>query len=153
VDWILQWWREVLAVAGAFASLVGLPVAIHQIDRSRKAANEAKDASNKAKDASDKARDAISRNLTAIDLERASSKIQDVRDLHRRRRWEVALSQYHDLRRMLSDILARYPDLAPEQRKTIQQAILNCRPLIAVLPSSNKTMENRGSRAATSNIY
>ena len=99
-------------------SLVGFPVAIYQIWRSRNAAEAAK-----------KATVAIAKNLTAVDLERGSNMIDEIRQLHRLGKWDVALYRYRDIRRMLSDIRARHPDLTTEQQGTIQSAIAHLQTL------------------------
>jgi hypothetical protein len=103
-------------------SLVALPFAIYQIWRSR-------DAVKAAEQAVEKTKATMTQTLTAVDLERASSRILRIRELHRRREWKVAIYQYHDLRQMLSDVRARYPDLSPDQRDTIQKAIAHLQTL------------------------
>ena len=100
----------------------GLPVAIFEINRSRSAAEA-------AKYAADKTKAAMSQNLTAVDLERASNSIDEIRDLHRLDKWEVALYRNRDIRRMLSDIRARYPDLNLGQQDTIKKAITHLQTL------------------------
>lgn len=126
MGWLDEFWRDAVAVTGLLVSLagvlIGFPIAIYEIWRSRGAAEAAERAVNET-------RAAISRNLAAVDLERASNMIDEIRNLHRLGKWEVALYRYRDNRRMLSDVRARYPDLTPEQQNAIKEAVTHLQTL------------------------
>ena len=94
---------------GSLASAVGLIVTIL-------IALGARSASRAAHKAARQTGDRIVRYLQTVDLVRAIGLIQRIKLLHDTERWESAMEQYQDLRRMLSDIIARCPESQAELR-------------------------------------
>ena len=105
----------ILSSVGLAVSLGGFYFAIRQIIRSRSAAEAATQAVVDT-------RESLAKNLTVADLNRASERLQQLKDRHLGGEWRLALDQYHDIRVMLSDIRARHPGLAEAQSAAIQEA-------------------------------
>lgn len=85
-DEFVKW----IGVIGSVASLIGLPVAIWQIYKTRHAAEAAKDASNKTQKI-------ISQNLLLTDISTCAKLIDDVKSYVRSERYETALIRVTDL--------------------------------------------------------
>ena len=115
MEFFLDHWGSLFSVIGVAVSVIGLAWAIREARRARSAAQSAERATVET-------RDSIGRHLVATDLARAVGLIQRLKLLHRESRWEAALEQYQSLRSMISDIVARYPDLAPEVRERLNSS-------------------------------
>lgn len=115
MDFFLDHWGNIFSVIGVVVSVVGLSWAILEAHRARSAAQSAERATIET-------RDSIGRHLVTIDLERAVSLIQRLKLLHNANRWEAALEQYQTLRAIISDIIARYPELNVEVRGRLIEA-------------------------------
>ena len=90
----LYWW---LGLLGSIASLIGLPVAIWQISKTRRAAEAAKDASIQT-------RNAISRNLLLSDVSVCVKHIEEIRLYVRGDNYELAQVRVNDLNSQLIQI-------------------------------------------------
>ena len=85
-------------------SLVGLGFAIVQLLKLRGETRA-------ARDAAEATRKAIGRDLAMADLSRTHQRIEDIKQAHRTREWDRALSGYSDVRKALIQIRGRYPGL------------------------------------------
>jgi len=83
----LYWW---LGLLGSIASLVGLPVAIWQISKTRRAAESAKTASIQTQHV-------ISRNLLLSDVSTCTRNIEEIKSFVRNGKYESALIRVTDL--------------------------------------------------------
>src|SRR5215213_1014217 len=81
------WW---LGLLGSLASLIGLPVAIWQISKTRRIAEAAKDASLETQAA-------ISRNLLLSDVSNCTRNIEEIKFFTRNEKYESALIRITDL--------------------------------------------------------
>ena len=115
MDFLSDHWGNISSFIGVVVSVVGLAWAIREARRARKAAQSAERATIET-------RDSIGRHRVTIDLERAVSLIQRLKLLHNANRWEAALEQYQTLRAIISDIIARYPELNVEVRGRLIEA-------------------------------
>ena len=115
MDFISDHWGNISSFIGVVVSVVGLAWAIREARRARSAAQSAEQATIET-------RDSIGRHLVTIDLERAVGLIQRLKLLHRDNHWEAALEQYQALRAMISDIIARYPELQPGIREQLNSS-------------------------------
>ncbi len=83
----LYWW---LGLLGSIASLIGLPVAIWQISKTRRAAESAKDAAIQTQKV-------ISRNLLLSDVSTCTRNIEEMKAFVRSGKYESALIRITDL--------------------------------------------------------
>jgi hypothetical protein len=72
-------------------------------------ARGARTASEEAERVATETRDSVSRQLQAVDLQRAIGLIGRVKVLHDNERWEASTELYQTMREMLSDIIVRCP--------------------------------------------
>ncbi len=82
----LYWW---LSLLGSLASLIGLPIAIWQINKTRRAAEAAKDASLETQKA-------ISRNLLLSDVSICVKYIEEIKNFIRYEKYEAAQIRVSD---------------------------------------------------------
>lgn len=85
-DEFIKW----IGVIGSVASLIGLPIAIWQIYKTRRAAESAREASNNTQKI-------ISQNLLLTDISTCAKLIDDVKSFVRNERYETALIRVTDL--------------------------------------------------------
>ena len=116
-------WGDVASGIGLLATVIGLGIAIWQINRARKAARAAQDAASAAQSASAETRDAIHNVLVVSDLERVIGYVQQIKSFHRDHKWDTCLNMYQLLRSSLADIRARLPEPAAQHRLTLREAI------------------------------
>ncbi len=126
MGFFLDHWGSIFSVIGVVVSACGLSWAIFEAHGAKSAAIET--------------RDSIGRHLVATDLERAIGLIQRLKLLHDTSRWEAALEQYQALRAIISDIVARYPDLEPE----ISERLTTARRLMRLMEDYARGRENDG---------
>ena len=112
---LLDNWGGLFSVVGVVVSTVGLAFTF-------RAARGAQSAAQEAERATLETSVRIGRNLVTVELEKAIALIQRLKLLHREGRWDAALEQYQPLRDMTSAIIARYPELANEQRTQLTEA-------------------------------
>ena len=115
MEFFLDHWGDIFSVIGVVVSMVGLFWAVREAKGARSAASAAEKATIETKDS-------IGRHLVTIDLQRAVGLIQRLKLLHSANRWDAALEQYQSLRAIISDIIARYPELDTEIRRRLSLA-------------------------------
>ena len=113
-------------------SVGGFSFAIRQIVKTRGSVEAAEKATMET-------RDVLARNLTIDDLTRASSQLQQVKDLHLVNEWHGALDRYQEIRTTLADIRSRYPSLGDNEKTLIQQAVQQLTSLEDVVRDSLRT--------------
>lgn len=122
VEFFLDRWGDLFSVIGVFVSAVGLWLAFREARRARREAQNARSAAIAAEKATIETRNRIGRHLVTIDLQRAVGLIQRLKLLHSANRWDAALEQYQSLRAIISDIIARYPELDTGIRRRLSLA-------------------------------
>ncbi len=108
-------WGSVFSVIGVIISVIGLAWAIREAHGARSAARSAERVTIET-------RNSVRRHLVTIDLQRAIGLIQRLKFLHREGYWEAALEQYQTIRVIISDVIARYPELEVEVRERLTRA-------------------------------
>ena len=117
MEFLQDHWGDLFSVAGLIVSALGFVWAI-------KVAYGAKTAAESAEQATVETRSRIRRNLTIIDIERANSRIETLKSIHRRGQWESALVWYPELRTMLHDIRAHRSDSDGAMDESIIAAVI-----------------------------
>ena len=113
----LEHWGDLLSLVGVLVSAIGLWLAFREARRARRAAQNARAAARAAEKATIETRNRIGRHLTIVDMERSVAIIRRLKYLQGAGRWEAALEQYHALRELITDIIARYPEMGDEIRE------------------------------------
>ncbi|MBI2171830.1 MAG: hypothetical protein HYU30_07430 [Chloroflexi bacterium] len=110
---VLQWlgknWGNLASVVGLIATVAGLIFAIRQINRTKMAAEAAREAATKTSQA-------LRRQLAAPDIQYAVDLIQRLKEYHRTKKWDSAIEWYQPLRLTLATIGAGFPGLTDSQK-------------------------------------
>ena len=108
---------------GRLASAVGLVVAIVGFYFAIRRASQARTSADAGKIAAEDARNAIFGVLVTIDLQEAIAIIQRLKLQHLHQMWDASLENYQPLRKILSDINVRNPELPAAVRDVLRRAI------------------------------
>ena len=113
-------WGDIATIIGIVVSLIGLAWAIRE-------ARGARSASEAAEAAASDTRKQIAQHLQALDLQRAIGLTERIKTLHDNERWEASREHYQTLRAMLSDVIARCPEIYTDIREKLATARTNVR--------------------------
>ena len=113
-------WGSLVGAAGLVITIIGAVISYLAFRR----AGKARDAAAAAEVASRETRATITRTLTTIDLGRAATVVQRLKELHRLGWWDTCLEYYNLLQGMLADISTWHPAPTGEMRDAIEKAIL-----------------------------
>ena len=112
-----------LSELGSIASIVGLPLsllalafALHQLRQLRGEAQA-------ARKAAEEARRLLRRDLANTDLAKLGERILRLMEIHRSGDRNRALDHYPEIRELLTDVRRRHPNLSPEHRRQVLEAI------------------------------
>ena len=108
MDFLSDHWGGLASVIGVVVSVIGLAWAIIEASRARSAAQSAEQIAEEVKL---EAFENTKRHLLMVDIERAIDLIQRLKLLHIIGRWDAALEQYQALRRLITSIVPRCPEL------------------------------------------
>ena len=107
---------SITGIAGLVVSIGGFGIALLQLSRLRGEAQA-------AREAAEGTQRLIRRETTGTDLTRLSEQIQGLIDLLRTGERERALERFSGIRNLFIDIRRHHPNLTPEHRSQIQEAI------------------------------
>lgn len=119
LEFLLDRWGDLFSVIGVVVSAGGLWLAFREARRARCEAVRARSAAKSAEKATIETRNRIGRHLTVVDVERSIAIIRRLEYLQRTENWEAATEQYHALRELITDIIARYPEIDSEIRERL----------------------------------
>ena len=112
-------WGDLGTLVGIVVSLGGLAWAIRE-------ARGARSASEAAEAAARETRAQMAHHLQAVDLQRAIGLVDRIKTLHDNSRWEASREHYQTLRAMLSDVIAR----SPEVQVTVRERLATARTIV-----------------------
>ncbi len=108
---------------GAWASILGVLIAIFGFWATIYQARKSKTAAEQARLAAENARESIKLLDTVTEFSSALAVMEEIKRLQRNGAWEILLDRYSALRKSLISIRAFNPDFSIEQNKILQRAI------------------------------
>ena len=111
---------SVASIAGLLVALLGLGFALLQLSRLRGETRA-------ARDAAEETRRLLRRDLAGTDLTRLNERIQGLMEMHRSGDRGRALDRYPEVRRLFLEIRRNHPNLSPEHRHQLQEAVATLR--------------------------
>jgi len=109
-------WGDLASVIGCFVSIIGFSFAIYTLLRTKKAAEAAREAAIEV-------RERLTRVNTVAEFAEALATIEEIKRLHRAKKWEISLDRYSVVRRLLVSIQGSSPTLGDQQRAVLAGAI------------------------------
>lgn len=113
-----------LTISSLIIAILGFSATIYQAKKSRDAAKNAEESSAAAKTASEGAKQEIRKHQIVADLSEAVRLMEEIKRLHRTRRWYLLPDRYEDLRKLLISIKKTNVNLTEKDDKAIQGTIV-----------------------------
>ena len=107
---------DMASIVGLFVTIGGFTIALWQIQKSKSAAQQ-------AREVAESVRAQILQMNTVQDINAAIKAFEDIRRLHRQKVWEALPDRYTSLKQLLISIKGRTPNLSNTQKAQIQGAV------------------------------
>ena len=116
-----------LGEVGSLASIVGLLVALGGLGIALWQLSRLRGETRAAREAAEETRRLLRRDLAGTDLTRLNERIQGLMEMHRNGDRGRALDRYPEIQRLLIAIRRQHPNLSPEHRHQLQEAVATLR--------------------------